>query len=115
MKKITLDDLVEADACIEERALFHETFPEGAEVTRENIRKAINAGLDLDWFCDEYGFWRFDLSEEKREEWIDFWNHLWCNEYNGGSGPLMDYKEALFKLTEKLFILEGSLKPEPEN
>lgn len=47
--KITTAMLHEADACSTAIEVFAEHWPDGAEVTIENARKAQDIGLDLDW------------------------------------------------------------------
>ena len=36
-------------ACREERAIFRKEWPEGVEVTLENVRRAQEIGLSLEW------------------------------------------------------------------
>lgn len=44
-RRITVNDL--RGACKEHRALFEATFPDGAEVTVENVHRARAAGINL--------------------------------------------------------------------
>ena len=46
---ITTKKLRECNACEDQVALFEKVFPEGCEPTNENIQKAIDAGLNIDW------------------------------------------------------------------
>ena len=54
--KVTIETLKELRACgwkdeTEQVGLFKRTFPDGAEITRENLETARDAGLDLVWFA----------------------------------------------------------------
>ena len=49
MDRITLKHL--RGACSKQRALFRQTFPEGAPVTLVAARKAVAAGLDVSWLA----------------------------------------------------------------
>src|SRR3989304_2171449 len=54
--KVTVEMLKKMGACgwkdeAEQVGLFKRTFPSGAEITRENLETARDAGLDLDWFA----------------------------------------------------------------
>ena len=51
MTTITVDYLREQDACPEQVELFAETFGQSAELTRENLIKAAQAGLDTGWLA----------------------------------------------------------------
>lgn len=50
---VTRDDLVRLHACSEQRILFSAVFGESVEVTEENVRKALNAGLDVGWLAHQ--------------------------------------------------------------
>ena len=47
--KITLELLEQNKACADQRRLFDETFPKGANVNARNLSKARKAGLDVLW------------------------------------------------------------------
>lgn len=47
---VTTEYLRSLDACEEQLEVFASVFPNGAEVTRENLERALKAGLNLDWF-----------------------------------------------------------------
>lgn len=46
---ITKQQLVNLDACDPAIAIFAQVFGESAEVTKENARRAAEAGLDVGW------------------------------------------------------------------
>lgn len=51
MKRIvTSKDLAFVGACRRERRLFKQTFPEGARINLTDLKKAKDAGLNVDWF-----------------------------------------------------------------
>jgi len=61
--KMTHAWLVDNGACLEHRKMFSAEWPEGAEVTKVNLHRAAEIGLDLEWLaklllppaaCDEY-------------------------------------------------------------
>ena len=51
MKKrtITLDELRSSRACKNQLELFERTFGDRIELTDENVRRAVDAGLDVEW------------------------------------------------------------------
>lgn len=52
--KVTLKKLKAMDACVLQRKLFRKTFGDSVEVTLSNLRKAVKAGLDIDYFIDKF-------------------------------------------------------------
>jgi hypothetical protein len=52
---ITDKTLKELGACASQVRLFKKTFPNGVNWTKTNVRKAVNAGLNVDWLiCRSY-------------------------------------------------------------
>lgn len=51
-KKITLSML--RGACAEQRAIFKKEWPKGAELTLENVQRAIELCLDLHWGASQW-------------------------------------------------------------
>ena len=49
--KITLELLEQNGACADQRRLFAETFPKGANVNTRNLSKAQKVGLDVLWLA----------------------------------------------------------------
>ena len=49
--KITKDYLWGREACPDQFNLFAETFPDGAEITRDNLLTAARAGLNVGWLA----------------------------------------------------------------
>lgn len=47
---VTTEYLRSLDACEGQVKVFAMLFPNGAEVTRENLERALKVGLNLDWF-----------------------------------------------------------------
>lgn len=58
--KITSDLLMRAGACKEQRVLFADTFPEGAEMNEANLQVALEARLNLNWFVMNFFRLRWD-------------------------------------------------------
>lgn len=48
--KITVRQLQQLGACDKQLALFAREWPDGAEVTLENARRAFDIPLDVEWF-----------------------------------------------------------------
>lgn len=46
---ITMEILTELGACPEQSDIFEEQWPDGAEITIENARKAVRMGIDVQW------------------------------------------------------------------
>ena len=46
---ITLEQLRDAKACLDQVELFERTFPGGVEVNDENVARAVSADLDVVW------------------------------------------------------------------
>lgn len=49
---ITLQFLVDNDACDDEISIFKSVFGDRAEVTIENFDRAVEVGLDLEWLIN---------------------------------------------------------------
>jgi len=49
--RITAAWLREHNACAHQLAAFEREWPDGAEITRENVERARDLGLDLRWFA----------------------------------------------------------------
>ena len=49
MKTIAASMLVKAGACHDQLDIFRKTFPRGCRITLANVRKALSAGLDVEW------------------------------------------------------------------
>ena len=49
--RITRAWLVRREACAEQVAIFNAEWPTGAELTRDNLRRAAVSNLDLDWLA----------------------------------------------------------------
>jgi len=61
--RITADWLRKHKACFDQLAIFEREWPDGAEVTRENLERARALSLDLHWFA------RIVLPAPAREEY----------------------------------------------
>jgi hypothetical protein len=46
---VTLQDLIDNDACEDQRNLFGATFGASAKIRPRNMAKAIRAGLSIEW------------------------------------------------------------------
>ena len=49
---VTKEDL--ADACLDQVATFATEWPDGAEISAANIMRAVELGLDLDWWAERH-------------------------------------------------------------
>lgn len=49
--RITLEWLIERGVCGPSLTVFSETFPDGTEITRESLRRAAEAGLNVAWLA----------------------------------------------------------------
>jgi len=47
--RVTAGALEKFGACVRQRALFEKTFPNGCAITAANLRKAVNAGMQISW------------------------------------------------------------------
>lgn len=62
--KIDVKFLARHKACKEEKDIFKRVFPVGATVTRKNILKALDKGLNLYWFAEKFlGVWSTDMGK----------------------------------------------------
>ena len=52
--KITADMLRERDACEEQVLVFEKEWPKGTDVTLEAALRAVELGLDLEWFAASF-------------------------------------------------------------
>ncbi len=52
-KEITRRWAQRHDACPEQVELFTKEWPDGAELTRDNLLRAADLGLDVDWLAEE--------------------------------------------------------------
>ena len=61
---ITVAFLEDCCACEDQVEIFEKEWPKGAEVTKENVIRALELGLDLDWLvCGfasavQFEYWR---------------------------------------------------------
>lgn len=53
--KVTLLELHLAGACKEQKRLFKQTFGRKAEINKENLEKAVEAGLDVGFYARYLG------------------------------------------------------------
>lgn len=51
MTTITYESLQHMEACRGQLGLFNHTFPNGMELTRQNLLHAAQVGLDLEWWA----------------------------------------------------------------
>ena len=49
--KITVKQLKDKKACLEQVAIFQKEWPKGAEITLEALQRAVELGLDIEWFA----------------------------------------------------------------
>lgn len=53
-KRITVRMLRARDACPTEIKIFRKEWPKGAEVTADNLRRAAELGMFIDWLGDNF-------------------------------------------------------------
>lgn len=108
--KVTKEDLVKMGCCLDHISIFKEVWPDGAEVTEENLRKAFDAGLNVDWWASRKLGSRF---LDTKDELLDAFRNA-CRvhraTYSAGRESLLaahsaeeealwkTYQEARFKL-----------------
>jgi len=51
---ITYKSLVESGASVDQIVKFQELFPDGFEINRENIKKALDANFNVDWWATHF-------------------------------------------------------------
>jgi len=51
--RVTLEDLRELGACREERQIFAEEWPDGVELTRAALERAVQLDMQIDWWIEE--------------------------------------------------------------
>jgi len=79
--KITLELLEQNKACADQRRLFDETFPKGANVNARNLSKARKAELDVLWLGRL-------LPQDRKSEYDKVCGAAWV-EYNKVCGPAL--------------------------
>ena len=89
MTLITAAWLRERKACRRQVADFEREWPEGAELTKENLLRAAALSLDLDWFAEEI------LPEPAQSAFGEATAGAWQANTNGFSRELRAYNEAL--------------------
>ena len=76
MKKITVKWLTERRACSGQIKHFQELFGEEAEITIDNLTKAVAIGLNLNWLAKEMGFTKFQYQAQDQDAVLDFWKRF---------------------------------------
>ena len=79
--KITLELLEQNKACADQRRLFDETFPKGANVNARNLLKARKARLDVLWLGRL-------LPQDRKAEYDKVRSAAWA-EYNKACGAAL--------------------------
>ena len=98
MHKITIDHLRKAGACVQQRGLFQEKFPDGAEVSEE-VAASVAGLFDWDWASKNilHGDYLAAYEEAKAPLWTAYEEAtapLWTA-YEEATAPLLTaYKEA---------------------
>ena len=76
MKKITVKWLIERKACKGQVAHFQELFGEEAEITLDNLKKAVAIGLNLNWLAKELGIKKFQYQSQDQKAVPVFWERV---------------------------------------
>lgn len=76
MKTITVKWLTERRACVGQVKHFQELFGEEAEITLDNLAKAVAIGLNLNWLARELGFVKFQYPAQDQKAVPDFWERI---------------------------------------
>lgn len=102
-------------ACLSQVELFDEIFPDGAEITKENVKRAIKEDFDILWFLqkkfptiyDRYKVANSDL-EYKYAEWGGTSSAAYIEILGEGPGwancRFVSKREAYFRENRKLII-----------
>jgi len=64
--RITVNDLKEKGACLQQLDVFRAEWPDGGEITLAGLYRAVELKLDLEWFASKFLSSIF-LSEYKRQ------------------------------------------------
>lgn len=76
MKKITVKWLIERRACAGQIKHFQELFGDEAEITIDNLTKAVFIGLNLNWLARELGIKKFQYQAQDQKAVLDFWKRF---------------------------------------
>ena len=85
---LTTDILYKKNACHRQVAVFEKEWPDGVKITKKAIIRAVELGLDIDWFADNF------LSAPI---WKAYWKAMAPLEkaYNEAIAPILKaYEEA---------------------
>ena len=85
--KITLAILEQNKACADQRRLFDETFPKGANVNARNLSKARKARLDVLWLGRL-------LPQDRKSEYDKVRAPAWAEYYKARASALAEYDKA---------------------
>lgn len=80
--KITLEWLIANHACRAQVDLFKQVYPDGAKLTKAELRRAIDHGFDLDWLVTHVlggptssaGMAYDDATEERYDRYLGGWS-----------------------------------------
>ena len=65
--RITVKWLIERKACIGQVKHFQKLFGDEAEITLDNLTKAVAIGLNLNWLAREMGFAKFQYQAQDQK------------------------------------------------
>ena len=86
---LTTDILYKKNACENQVAIFEKEWPDGVEITVEAILRAIELGLDIDWFADNF------LFTPIRKVYTEAMAPVWKT-HEGATAPVREaYKEDM--------------------
>ena len=74
--RITVKWLIERKACIGQVKHFQKLFGDEAEITLDNLTKAVSIGLNLNWLAREMGFAKFQYQAQDQKAVLAFWKLL---------------------------------------
>lgn len=75
-REVSLAALLRVGACSEQVEMFEDIFGESVKITVENIKKAEDEGLDLEWICEASQAIRTEIEkvwfgrELRKDDWI---------------------------------------------
>ena len=101
--KITVDWLVEHNACDSQVEVFEKVFPDGADITLENLQTAADAGLDIDWLISH-----FVLTTEQKYYSSAYWRKIKpaCHNYTVKRHELGYISEEDYRRQDRILATE---------
>ena len=91
---LTTDMLKEKNVCEGQVTIFEKEWPDGVKITKKAIIRAVELGLDIDWFADNF------LSALTRKAYRKAIALAWKAYEEGIASAWKAYKEAVAPVQE---------------